>query len=376
VAHAYTPGLKVLKEALIHKTRLLPLKGQVVVKQGQDVEPHTVVARTELPGNVQMVNVAGTLNVEPADVSECMLKHPSEHVAKGELLAKSKGVFGLFKTSLKSPTDGTVESISHVTGQVVLREAPIPVEVDAYIESRVTGIIEDEGVEIEAHGAFIQGIFGVGGERQGVIKVLVRDPSEELKPEMITEDYKGKILVGGSFLSLAAFKKAMSAGVGGIIVGGYNYQELKPVLGYDLGVAITGSENIPTTLIVTEGFGKINMAERTFQLLKDNEGRVASMNGATQIRAGVIRPEVIIPLKAAERTGDDYQGEQITGIEEGSQVRIIRAPYFGLMGRVSGLPAELQRMESGTYCRTAEVELEGGKRILLPRANLEMLETD
>jgi hypothetical protein len=376
VAHAYTPGLKVLKESLIKKTRLLPLKGEVVVEKDQRVSPDTIVARTELPGNVQMVNVAGNLNIEAADVDECMLKKPGDNIEQGELLAKSKGIFGLFKTSLKSPTDGTVESISGITGQVVLREAPIPVEVDAYIESKITEIISEEGVEIEAHGAFIQGIFGIGGERQGVIKVLTSDPSQELTADLITEDCRDKILVGGSFLGLAAFKKANSMEVGGIIVGGYNYQDLKPILGYDLGVAITGSEPIHTALIVTEGFGQINMAARTYELLTANEGRIASMNGATQIRAGVIRPEVIIPLTETERTGDDYAPDQITGIEEGSVVRIIRAPYFGVLGKVTGLPAELQQMESGTFCRTAEVELEDGKRVLLPRANLEMLETD
>ncbi len=376
MAHAYTPGLKVLKESLIKKTRLLPLKGQVVVEKDQMVSPDTIVARTELPGNVQMVNVAGNLNIEPADVDECMIKKPGDDIEQGELLAKSKGIFGLFKTSLKSPTNGTVESISGITGQVVLREAPIPVEVDAYIESKITEIIPEEGVEIEAHGAFIQGIFGIGGERQGIIKVLTSDPSQELTADMITEDCRGKILVGGSFLGLAAFKKANSMEVGGIIVGGYNYQDLKPILGYDLGVAITGSEPIHTALIVTEGFGQINMAARTYELLTANEGRIASMNGATQIRAGVIRPEVIIPLTEQERTGDDYAADQITGIEAGSIVRIIRAPYFGVLGKVTDLPAELQQMESGTFCRTAEVELEGGKRVLLPRANLEMLETD
>jgi len=376
VAHAYTPGLKVLKETRISKTRLLPLKGQVVVEKDQRVDPETIVARTELPGNVQMVNVAGSLNVEPADVAECMLIQPGGSVSRDELLAKSKGIFGLFKSSVKSPADGTVESISSVTGQVVLREAPIPVEVNAYIESTVVEIIPEEGVEIESHGAFIQGIFGVGGERQGEIEVLVSDPSEELTADMITDDCRDKILVGGSFLGLAAFRRAMELGVGGIIVGGYNYQDLKPVLGYDLGVAITGGEAIPTTLIVTEGYGRINMAARTFELLKANEGRIASMNGATQIRAGVIRPEVIIPLGESERTGDDYGGEQISGIEEGSIVRIIRAPYFGLMGKVTELPAELKQMESGTFCRTVEVELEAGERVLLPRANLEMLETD
>jgi len=376
VAHAYTPGLKVLKESIVRKTRLLPLKGEVRVETGQDVEPETIVASTDLPGNVQMVNVAGQLNVEPGDVPECMLKQTHDSIEAGDELAKSKGIFGMFKTTLKSPTSGTVESISSVTGQVVLREAPIPVQVDAYVQGKVVETIPEEGVEVETQGAFIQGIFGIGGERQGEIKVLVDDPSAELTADMLDESCRGKIVVGGSFMSLATMQKAMGLEVAGIIVGGFNYEDLRPLLGYDLGVAITGSEDIPTALIVTEGFGSINMAQRTLDLLRSHEGRVASMNGATQIRAGVIRPEVIIPIPAAERQGSDAAADELTGIEPGSVVRVIRAPYFGQLGKVTDLPAELQQMESGTFCRTAEVELGDGRKVLLPRANLEMLETD
>ena len=39
----------------------------------------------------------------------------------------------MFKSSVESPVDGTIESISQSTGRVVVREAPIPVEVDAYV---------------------------------------------------------------------------------------------------------------------------------------------------------------------------------------------------------------------------------------------------
>ena len=52
--------------------------------------------------------------------------------------------------------------------------------------------------------------------------------------------------------------------------GGVDYNTISKILGYSLGVAITGTENT-TTLILTEGFGEINMAERTFNLLKGNE---------------------------------------------------------------------------------------------------------
>ena len=39
------------------------------------------------------------------------------------------------------------------------------------------------------------------------------------------------------------------------------------------------------------------MGDRTFNLLKSHDSKFVSINGATQIRAGVIRPEIVIPLK-------------------------------------------------------------------------------
>jgi len=376
MAHAYTPGLKVLRESKIQKTRLLPLKGKLRVQTGDEVTPNKVVAATELPGNVQMVNVAGQINIDPTDVGDCMLKVEGEAVAKGEPLARSKGIFGLFKSTLASPAEGTVESISSVTGQVVLREAPIPVQVDAYIQGKVVEELPEEGVVVEATGAFIQGIFGIGGERQGEIKVAVSGPAAVIEPADLDESCRGKVLVGGAYCSLAAFRRAMELEVAGIIVGGFNYQDLKPILGFDLGVAITGGEQIPTTLVVTEGFGTIAMAQRTFDLLGRHAGKIASINGATQIRAGVIRPEVIVPLTGGELEGVDARADSKLGIEENSLVRVIRAPYFGMLGRVRSLPPELREMESGTLVRVAEVELDGGHVALLPRANLEMVETD
>ena len=50
MAHAYTPGLKVTDHLHVQKRRILPLKGNVVVKVGDRVNPDDVVARTELPG--------------------------------------------------------------------------------------------------------------------------------------------------------------------------------------------------------------------------------------------------------------------------------------------------------------------------------------
>ena len=231
----------------------------------------------------------------------------------------------MFKSSVESPVNGTIESISKSTGRVVVREAPIPVEVDAYVSGKVDQVIENEGIILKSNAAFIQGIFGIAGEKRGDLLLVSSSPSEELTADQITPDMKGKILIGGSFLSLDAYKKALSLQVAGIVVGGFNYYDLKAVLGYDLGVAITGTERLNTALIVTEGYGSIPMSEATFSLLKENNGKSSSINGATQIRAGVIRPEIVIPIDSGN-SDNDSESQIPEGIKEGSTCLLYTSP--------------------------------------------------
>jgi hypothetical protein len=301
-----------------------------------------------------------------------MLKGQGDSVSEGEIIAKSSSFFGLFKSQATAAADGTIESISGITGQVVLRGDPESVEVKAYVNGKVIEIMEDEGVIVETVGTYIQGIFGVGGETTGELVMACSSPGEVLEPKLIRDDHRGKIVVGGSVVTHQALKKAISLGVLGVIVGGFDDQDLREFLGYDLGVAITGHEKLGITLIVTEGFGQIDMAPRTFQLLKSHEGELASINGATQIRAGVIRPEVIIPHEGAKPIEDEER--ELGVLQPGSPIRVIRAPHFGTLGKVSSLPAEPVALESGSKARVAEIELETGETTLIPRANLERIE--
>ena len=375
MAHAYTPGLKVLHETKVIKERRLPLKGDVLKKKDEAVSPDDIVATTDLPGNVQMVNVANLLNIDAADIADVIKVQKGNNFVKGDLIAETAGLFGLFKSKVSAPVSGTLESFSEVTGQVVLREAPIPVEIDAYVSGKVKDVIPEEGVHIETDASFIQGIFGIGGESRGDLKIITNSREDEITSDMLDSSLAGKVVIGGSHISLATYKKALSLKIAAIVVGGFNYSDLKPILGYTLGVAITGSEDLVTSLIVTEGFGEMNMGSRTFDLLRQHDGHFVSVNGATQIRAGVIRPEIVIPLKSDEITGKHKDIDTSTGITDGSLIRVIRAPYFGKIGKVISLPNELQKMESETMVRVAEVEI-GGEKMIVPRANLEMVETD
>ncbi len=251
MAHAYTPGLKVTDRMTVSKRRILPLKGEVVVEVGDMVTPDTVVARTDLPGNVEPMNVANVLGVPPEDVPECMLKKEGDPIQRGETIGLTKSFFGLFKSEAKAKIDGTVESISSITGQVLLRGHPIPVEVTAYLEGKVMEVFPEEGVLVEAVGSFVQGIFGVGGETHGEIKVVVEDNSSVLTDSLIDSSCEGKIIVGGSLVTASAITKAIEVKAKCIVVGGLDDKDLREFLGFDIGVAITGSENKGVTLVVT-----------------------------------------------------------------------------------------------------------------------------
>jgi len=368
---AYTPGLTVTARTAVRKLRRLPLSGTVLADVDQLVRADDVVARTELPGKVSLINFANILGVMPDELEGALEVKEGERIARKQVLAEHRSFFGLSRSQVESPIDGTLESVSRITGQAVLREAPQPVEVRAYIDGTVVEVIPHEGVVVEAQAALIQGIFGLAGEQQAPLMMLSDRPGQRLDAGDIDGTCAGKVVVGGGLLTLAGMRKALEVGAAGVVCGGFAYQDVRELLGFDVGVAITGTEALATTLVVTEGFGDIAMATATFELLRRLDGRVASINGATQIRAGVIRPEVVIPT---EDRAADAAADGPSGLEVGAPVRCIRAPYFGRIGVVTALPVELREMPSETMVRVLEVELDSAERAILPRANVEVIE--
>ena len=187
MSKSYTPGLKILENTKVSKERILPLKGEVHVKENNQVDSKDIVASTEIPGNVQMVNVANQLNIDSKDVPGCMIVRLDKSVKQGQVIGRSKGLFGLFKSEVKSPIDGKLINISEVTGQAIISEKPLSIQIDAYIPGTITKVIEKEGVVINSIGMFVQGILGISGESQGVMKVIAQSPSDQIKTTDLNE---------------------------------------------------------------------------------------------------------------------------------------------------------------------------------------------
>jgi len=373
-AHAYTPGLKVKRRMIVEKTRRLPIEGEVLIEKGAKADFETIVAKTEIPGDPLIIRADELLGLPTSDVPTFFIKKIGEEVEEGEVIARYSAFFGLVKKELKAPVKGTIESYSDTTGQMILRSAPIPVVVNAYIQGQIEEIIPREGVVIKTEAAYLQGIFGIGGERHGILHMVAESPDETLTEDKINPEHKGMILVGGNLATYGALIKAIEYGVKGIIVGGIKGRDISKLLGYEIGVAITGEEDLDLSLIVTEGFGEMDMSHRTFNLLKDFEGKQAAINGTTQIRAGVLRPEVIIPYEQQESGSFTDEPELSGGMKPGTPVRIIADPYFGKIGTVTNLPVQLQIVETGSQVRVVDVQLDGGEDVTVPRANVEIIE--
>lgn len=370
---AYTPALQVVETTRLTRIRELPLPGKTLVKVGDLVEANSPVLSAELPGEMTIVRVAERMGFDPDDVVRNLRVKVGQQVDRGQLLCEIKTVFGLFTSQFESPATGEVEFITEENAHLGIRHSAVPFSVDAYVRGKIVAVEEGKRVEIETDGALIQGIFGVGGERQGEILCLTIPNAELVTKEVLAEQKNslaGKILIGGSSFSSSALEYAATAGAVGVVTGSIDSQTLFNFVGYDIGVSITGDEKVPFTLIVTEGFGSLAISKRIVELAQKLNGRSASLNGATQVRAGATRPEVIVPDPRLQSTPAELE---IKSLDIGARVRCVRVPYFGKFGNISELPHSAQKIESGAEVRVIKVKLDSGGEVVVPRANVELL---
>jgi len=370
---AYISGLTITADTVVRKERRLPIAGEVLVSPGQEVEAETPIARAMRPGNLTSLKVSERLGIDPADMPAAMRKSQGQPVEAGEVIAETRALFGLFHNVCESPVAGVIEHISPLSGYVGIREPPAPLQVAAHIGGRIARVIEGQGAVVETRAAFVQGIFGVGGERRGILRTAARGPEAPMDLSLVGEAARGAVLVAGAAAAGGALTEAARAGAAGVVVGSIADVDLRAFVGYDIGVAVTGQEPVPFTLIITEGFGSVAMAGKTFDLLASLAGKPASVDGTTQIRAGVMRPEVIVPLAGEGGAAREVGPRHASPLQVGSHVRLIREPYFGQLAVVTALPPEPAEIETEAKVRVVAVSLEGGRRALVPRANVEMV---
>jgi len=317
------------------------------------------------------IDVAYDLGCKPKEVRKFMLRQIGQEVKRGQIFAKKGETAAFFTKTARATISGIISHIDDSTGHVTISRPFKEVIVSAYMRGVVSEIIPERGAIVDALAVRLTGIFGLGRETSGTLKTLVPGPAAPLTEDLIPDSCEGLILVGGSHATNEALKKALDNGARGVITGTANYLNITKSLGVKLGVGITGQEDIDMTVILMEGFGQLQMREHVWKVLREMEGREASINGATQIRAGAIRPEVIVPFPdwtgplATERVVD----EELT---VGMRVRVVNEPYFGAIGTIVQVPRQPDIVETEAKVPVVVLEMEGThERIVVPRPNVE-----
>jgi len=358
--------------AVLSRRRCLPMPGEVLLEIGDRVLGDTVVSRAPGRGELHAVNAVRALDILPAELPAALVVKVGDRVEAGAPLARTRGLWGLFRAVCRAPVAGTVAAVSAHTGRVLLEEPAMAHEVRAFLPGVVTAVEPGRGVTVAGWAARAAGVFGVGDERSGPLLPVVGRPDATLDAAQIGSDVAGCVLLGGAVVTADALTRAAALGAHGVITGGIRDVDLASWLGCETVLADTTGLSPPLTLVVIGGFGRVPMDAETFALLHRFAGRRACVVGRTRVRASAERPEVIVPLSPEPETTPSPPAPAST-LRVGSRVLVVSRPWFGLHGRVGRLPAEPCRIETGARCLVAEVDLANGRTVRVPRANLEIL---
>lgn len=293
-------------------------------------------------------------------------------IEQGQVLIYS----GFGRKSVISPIFGRVTAVSNRDSSITIAPMRQATEVAAHISGEVTAIEPGESVTITTTAHLIPGAVGYGGERVG--RLLPLDTAgPDLDVADLPETLTDQVIIARGGATLAALQRCAAAGAAGVVLGSARYGVLREFAGADPVKQLGTSVDLPLPLILIHGFGTIQMADEIFRELRALAGRLASLDGSTHLRAGVLRPEVIVPLadEGDVTTALRSAAELDAPLVPGARVMVVRAPHFGQTGRLTALPPTPLAVESEAIVNAAVISCDGdGHELTVPLANLKRIE--
>jgi hypothetical protein len=368
----------IVKNQELHVVRRLPANAEVRVRPGERISSDHVIARTDPRNLAVRISIADQLGIAPADVPKHMLRQVGSSFATGEAMAKTRK--GLRNTIVAAPMSGTLLAIDSDTGVGLLAPGSGG-DIRALIAGDVEYIEANQSVAIRTVGSRLFGIVGIGPSVEGVIRVAVSSPGEELTANAVAPDMTGQIIVGGSFAGAAAMRRLMEVGAAGLIVGGMVEREVSACLGIpaedrlsawrigpnDVGIGDHLMANL--AVVATEGFGSLPMSGDAFAFLKANDGKQASLLTATRVTGFLARPQIVIVN--VDALDEDAPATPMS-ITDKTRVRIVDQAGLGTVGTIAE-PPKRSRRSDGVMVDVMSIALSDGKTRSVAKTNVEIL---
>lgn len=301
----------------------------------------------EQPVSIDLVKEA---NISKLGLVAAVRVNPGRIVNPETVLVMGQGARA---KAVLSPIYGRVESIRD--GVITIVPVRARTTLNAYLTGRVQRVIPQQRVVVQALAHVITGVYGVGAESDGEI-LVVAGADEELAASAVTAEWQGKIVIAGRTASLAVLQAASDVGCAGIVVAHMSSCMLADYVRNNGRPVITGEDELLMPVMLTERFSPVAMRTSVWQQFMSLQGRYAAMSGTTHIRAGLVRPEVVVC--EADWTEQLPTSEGVPDVVQvGDLVRLIGSTYRDQIGKVIDLPSEHQVIATGAQVRVAKVAL-------------------
>jgi hypothetical protein len=260
-----------------------------------------VLERPDVP---IILDIRGNFKDSAKDLKKCVLTKEGERVEYGQTVAGEQLIPGLptYRNKVVSPCSGTITSIDYESGRICIQRDLPTTEMEAHYWGKIEKVVPHYGAEIEFGGYVLKGAFGTGDVAWGI---LVNEKA----------DMKGTV-VFLEWLSPKDIDEIIKHQPAGVLAGSIDYEGVERL------------EKHGITSVIMEGFGRLRIYENNLALLAQSMGRNIILKASTQVRAGVIRPEVIIP------SDEEFYVCNKPGVES----RIIWGQHYGKKGVIKGKP--------------------------------------
>ena len=358
----YFPETSVIKGLVrvVRERRLPPgavLRVNHAIEGGQ-ASGVTVLMEADILGAYRILDVAAAFklrHVSPEDLAEIILIHEGQRAQLGQELARMGR--GRRTKVLISPVEGVVVRVdgSRIIVQVTERSIEVRAKIPGDIDS-----VKSEVIRITGVGAIMQCAWGNGGFVYEAYKFLPEDGFAGLsKLDPRISDYRGKVLVSTQSIDKGDLLLAQQQEVAGVVAPSMTSSLREFAL------------ELSFPVLLTEGFGQRRPTGLIYTLLRSNMGRQAAFDAVIPDRWSWERPEIMLPLPSGGVFPETPTLDR--PLEIGTQVRIMRAPWDGVIGEVVELPPAPQMIENGLRVPSARVRLSNQRVGLVPLANLERL---
>lgn len=337
----------------IRRARMLPVPGSVLVRERQKVNATDVIAQANIDSRHSILDIRRMLRLARVEEVDALLQcKVGDKLEKGDVIAKAGGLIARY---VRAPIAGEVMLIAG--GQVLLESHGKPYQLIAGVPGTVTEVIPERGVILETDGALVQGVWGNGKIDLGLLLNLLKQPTDEFVRTQLDVSMRGAVILAGYCGKADALQATTDLALRGLILTSMS-SDLIPV-----------ASGLKFPVIVLEGFGQIPLSPPAYRLLASSERHDITVNALAWDPFMGDRPELIIPLAADGQIPpetDEYKPNQT--------VRIQGRPYTGRVGQLAQVKPGFTTLASGIHAPAGEVLLETGERVVVPLANLEVIE--